>query len=76
MRIERGGGRPAASLAKRTADAVRPFALNLILGNVAHAAIALRYFFPLPAVLDAVVIAGLTISLFAARPRQHPTTAP
>ena len=52
----------AASLAKRDPEAARPFVWILVVANAAHAAIALRFFFPLPAILDAVVIAGLLAS--------------
>lgn len=46
-----------------TAVSVAPLVVILLLANVGHAILALRYFFPLPAVFDGLVAIALVLAL-------------
>ncbi len=56
-----------SALAANDSSAVRPTVALLLLANVAHAVLALCYFFPAPVVGDVVVAVCLTWALVALR---------
>jgi hypothetical protein len=53
-----------SSLASSSSPSVAPLVVTLLAANVAHAILALRYFFLIPVVFDAVVAILLAVALF------------